>query len=175
MNENNCAGGVYLRPMDRSDTERIVKWRNNPKVRKNFIYQEPFTVEGHNHWIDTMIIPGRAVQFIIVEADSHCPIGSVYLRDIDKTNQKAEYGIFIGEDSARGHGYGTKACRLICEYAFRELALHKIYLRVFSDNVIAQKSYQKAGFREEAYAHDTVRIDGQYRDMIFMALINPSC
>lgn len=160
--------------MQRSDTDDIVKWRNNPEVRKNFIYREPFTVEGHNHWIDTVIIPGKAVQFIIVEEASDRPIGSVYLRDIDKKNRKAEYGIFIGEDSARGHGYGTAACRLLCDYAFRELSLHKLYLRVFSDNVAAQKSYKKAGFQEEAYAHDTVFIDGEYRDMIFMALINQS-
>ncbi|MDY6361059.1 MAG: GNAT family protein [Lachnospiraceae bacterium] len=174
MNGNKCAGGVYLRPIQRSDTEDIVKWRNNPQVRKNFIYQEPFTVEGHNHWFDTMIIPQMAVQFIIVEEITDRPIGSVYLRDIDRKNRKAEYGVFIGEDSARGHGYGTAACRLICDYAFHELSLHKIYLRVFSDNLAAQKSYKKAGFKEEAYAHDTVRINGKYRDMIFMALINPS-
>ena len=40
-------GPVYLRPITLEDTENIVKWRNTNRVRKNFIYQKPFTKEGH--------------------------------------------------------------------------------------------------------------------------------
>lgn len=90
---------------------------------------------------------GRSVQFLIVEACCDRAIGSVYLRDIDHENHKAEYGIFIGEDDARSHGYGTMACELICQYGFNELHLHKIFLRVFSENKIAQKAIKKQGFR----------------------------
>ena len=166
---DDCAGEVYLRQLQIEDTEMIVRWRNHPKVKKNFIYQKDFTKEGHNHWFKNMLIPGHAIQFVIVEKASNRAIGSVYLRDIDDANHKAEYGIFIGEIDAQGQGYGTTACRLLCQYGFEKLQLHKIFLRVFCDNIAARKSYEKAGFVEEGCFHDDVYIDGVYRDMVFMA------
>ena len=92
-----------------------------------------------------------------------------FLRDIDDEHHKAEYGIFIGEDDARGKGVGTAAAELILKYGFEELKLHKIFLRVLADNGRAVHSYEKAGFKKEAYLKDDVFIDGKYRDIILMA------
>ena len=38
-------------------------------------------------------------------------------------NKKAEFGIFIGEDSARGKGIGTKSAELTIEYGFCKLRI----------------------------------------------------
>lgn len=162
---------IYLRLMTEDDTDNIIKWRNSPRVQKNFIYQKPFTKEGHKHWIDTMIHTGKAVQFIICENKTDRPVGSVYFRDISKEHQKAEYGIFIGEDDAVGKGYGTQTAKLAIEYAFEEMKLHKLMLRVFASNKAAIRSYEKAGFVQEAYLHDEVCIGGEFCDIIFMAII----
>ena len=163
---------VYLRPMKWEDTDLIVAWRNQDTVRKRFIYQELFTRQSHEHWWDTMIETGRAVQMIICEEGTDRPLGSVYVRDIDRQHRKGEYGIFIGEDDARGRGVGTQAARLMTAYAFGELKLHKLYLRVFADNAGAIRSYEKAGFVQEGYLKEEVLIDGGYRDMIWMAVLN---
>lgn len=56
---------VYLRPITAADTEQIVAWRNQDFVRKNFIYQKPFTTEGHEAWLREQVEPGHAAQFII--------------------------------------------------------------------------------------------------------------
>ena len=100
-------------------------------------------------------------------------MGSVFLRDIDYQNKKAEYGIFIGEDTARGKGIGTEAAKSIVQYGFAELKLHKIFLRVLADNKGAIKSYENAGFVQEAYLKDEVLLNGEYRDIVLMAVINP--
>lgn len=163
---------IFLRPMTKEDTDLIVEWRNKEAVRKRFIYQELFTRKSHERWIETMVETGKVVQMVICEEDTKRPLGSVYIRDIDTNNNKAEYGIFIGEDDARGKGVGTCAARQMITYAFEELKLHKLFLRVFADNPGAVKSYEKAGFVQEAYLKDEVRIDGEYRDMILMAVFN---
>lgn len=165
--------GIYLRLMTKEDTEHIIAWRNTDAVRKNFIYQELFTREGHENWIKNMIDTGRAIQTVICELDTEHAIGSVYIRDIDRQHNKAEYGIFIGEAGARGRGVGTAAARLMLRYCFEEEGLHRIYLRALSDNVQAIRSYEKAGFIREACLRDDVRIDGKYCDIIWMAAINP--
>ena len=162
---------IYLRLMDEGDTDRIIRWRNTEFVRRNFIYQKPFTRQGHMAWIREMIVTGKAVQFMICVKDTGKPVGSVYLRDIDHNHHKAEYGIFIGEREALGKGFGTQAAELMIRYGLEELKLHKVMLRVLAENFPARKSYEKAGFVQEAYLKDEVFLENQYKDVIYMAVI----
>lgn len=163
---------IRLRPISLDDTKLIVKWRNAPSVKNNFIFRQNFTEEMHINWMNTKVASGEVIQYIIEEKETDIPIGSVYLRDIDKINSSAEYGIFIGEEGSRGKGYGTKAAELFVKYMFELLELHRIFLRVLAGNVAAYRSYEKIGFREEGIARDMIRIDGQYKDVIFMSILN---
>jgi len=164
--------GIFLRRMTWEDTDRIVKWRNSDAVRKNFIYQELFTKEGHENWIRNRVETGEVVQMIICDLAEGTPLGSVYIRDIDRQHRKAEYGIFIGEEAARGRGVGTAAAKLMLRYCFEEEELHRIYLRAFAENLAAIRSYEKAGFVREGLLRDDVCIEGQFRDIVWMAAIN---
>ena len=164
--------GIYLRFMTYDDTDLIVSWRNTDSVRKNFIYQALFTRESHENWIRTKVETGDVVQMIICETGSDRPVGSVYVRDVDRTHHKAEYGIFIGEADARGKGYGTAAAKLMIRYCFEEMKLHRLFLRVYAENQQAIKSYEKAGFEREALLRDDVCIDGNYRDIVLMGILN---
>lgn len=163
--------GIYLRPMTYEDTDCIVAWRNSDAVRKNFIYQALFTRESHENWICTKVETGEVVQMIICDLETDVPLGSVYIRDIDRHHNKAEYGIFIGEASARGRGVGTATAKLMLQYCFEEEKLHRIYLRAFADNAQAIRSYEKAGFVQEGLLKDDVCIDGRYCDIIWMAAV----
>lgn len=163
--------GVYLRLMTSEDTDRIVGWRNQEDVRRNFIYRGAFNRETHENWIRTQVDTGRVVQMMICDLATDKPIGSVYIRDIDRQHNKAEYGIFIGESEARGRGAGTAAAKLMLRYCFEEAGLHRIYLRAFAENIPAIRSYEKAGFRREGYLRDDVCVDGEYRDIVWMAAV----
>lgn len=154
--------------MEIDDTEMIVNWRNQEWVRRNFIYQNPFTAEGHMRWIRTQVETGRVVQFIICLDDGR-EIGSVYFRDIDRQAGIAEYGIFIGEKDATDRGYGTAAARLALDYAFTKLHLHKIFLRFLSDNIGAQRSYEHAGFRLTDRQEKVMTTAGE-REVSFMEI-----
>ncbi|MCI9276838.1 N-acetyltransferase [bacterium D16-50] len=166
--------GIFLRPMTHDDTELIIRWRNSEAVRRNFIYQKPFTREGHENWIRTMIDTKKAVQLMICEIASGRAVGSVYIRDIDREHNKAEYGIFIGEAEARGRGIGTGAAKLMLRYCFQEEKLHRVYLRALAGNDRAVRSYEKAGFVKEACLKDDVFLNGKYCDIIWMAAIAPA-
>ena len=159
--------------MTEEDTDLIVAWRNSDGVRKHFIYQTMFTREGHLNWLRTKVETGKAAQMIICESDADKPLGSVYIRDIDREHHKGEYGIFIGENTARGRGIGTAAAKLMIRYAFEELGLHRLFLRVYADNLRAVRSYEKAGFVREAYLKDDVYVNGAFRDIVLMAVLNP--
>ena len=160
---------VLLRPITDADTDLIVKWRNTPSVVQNFIFREPFTPEMHRSWLETKVATGRVVQYIIVDKADAKPVGSVYYRDIDNHNRSAEYGIFIGEESARGKGLGTETAKLFTAFGLETLHLHRISLRVLAENMPARRSYEKAGFVQEGVFRDMELLDGRYRNVVFMA------
>ena len=124
--------------------------------------------------MNTKVAAGEVIQYIIELADTHQPVGSVYFRDIDPQNNSAEYGIFIGEDAARGKGIGTETAKIFTDFGFEILNLHRISLRVLDGNDSAYNTYEKAGFKVEGVFTDMVMLDGHYRNVIFMAKINPN-
>ena len=163
---------ISLRPITREDTGLIVAWRSNPEVMKNFIFRQPFTRELHENWLATKVDTGKVIQYIIVDKETGRSVGSVYFRDIDPENESAEYGIFIGEEDCLGRGFGTETARLFTRFGLDVLKLHRISLRVLSGNDIARRSYEKSGFIMEGIFRDMVKLDGEYRDVIFMAMLS---
>lgn len=162
---------VILRPITDADTDHIVQWRNTSSVRNNFIFRQTFTPEMHRNWLKTKVQTSLVVQYIIEDKKTGKPVGSVYYRDVDHDFNSAEYGIFIGDESARGKGLGTETARLFTDFGFKTLGLHRISLRVLAENTPARRSYAAAGFQEEGTFRDMVRLDGVYHDVVFMAKI----
>ncbi|MFI3213115.1 MAG: GNAT family protein [Eubacteriales bacterium] len=176
MNENEKIMGeqIYLRKMTLEDTDLIIKWRNSDEVRPHFIYQKPFTREGHMMWIENMLDSGKGYQFIICRKEDGMPVGSTYLRDIDREHDKIEYGAFIGEAVQKGKGIGTEMAYLTSKFAFEELHIHKVFSKVLAENEASKRSLVKAGFREEGYFKDEVVINGEYRDLTYYSILNPA-
>ena len=167
-----CGEWIHLRPLLLEDTDMIIRWRNSDFVRNCFIYQQDFTHAGHLRWFGEQIFTGKVIQFIVVENGTEKPLGSVYLRDIDREHSKAELGIFLSSVNVCGKGIGTESVRLLVRYAFHGVGLHRVYLRVFADNGRAIAAYQRAGFQIEARLRDSVCIQGEYRDILLMSVLS---
>ena len=134
--------------------------------------QEPITEERHRQWLREMVLSGKCDQFIIVDKAQNRPVGTVFLKEIDREHLRAEYAIFIGEETARGRGIGSEAARLMMDYGFRQLGLNRIYLYVFASNARAIASYRSAGFREEGRLRENYRCkDGNFADVLMMSIL----
>lgn len=108
------------------------------------------------------------IEFAIYELASLQVIGSTELRHIDKTHRTAEYGIFIGEKSCWGKGYGTETTILMLDYAFTVLGLHNVVLSALGYNERAVRAYTRAGFRVMGRQREAARLGDQVYDVIFM-------
>ena len=174
MDENVRIEGkqIVLRPITLEDTPLIVRWRSDPRVYGTLFRQEPITEERHRQWLREMVLSGKCDQFIIVDKAQNRPVGTVFLKEIDREHLRAEYAIFIGEETARGRGIGSEAARLMTDYGFQQLGLNRIYLYVFASNVRAIASYRSAGFREEGRLRENYRCkDGSFADVLMMSLL----
>ena len=133
---------VALRKLTKEDTALVVQWRNQDEVRRNLFTQTELTEAQHLKYYETRILTGLCEQFIVL-ADGN-PVGTTFLKNVNRERKTAEFGIFLGEQ--RGRGIGTKATELTIRHAFETMKLDQVVLSVFSDNTAAIRAYERVGF-----------------------------
>jgi len=117
--------------------------------------------------------PDEGIQFTICLLGQNDSIGGVGLREVDRENASAEVSIFISKPAEWSKGLGTDAMRVMLDFAFGEMRLERVWLRVFDYNRRAARSYEKAGFtREVLLRHDRFH-RGKHHDTDLMAIVRP--
>ncbi len=114
--------------------------------------------------------PGE-LGFMIHTLEEDRIIGFIGLDGIAWTHGDAWVGIGIGDQNDWNKGFGTDALQVLLRYAFLELNLHRLSLNVFEYNQRAVKSYEKAGFRLEGRARQSLSRDERRWDLIFMGIL----
>ncbi len=97
-------------------------------------------------------------------------MGLLSLWDRTIPHQAAELSIWIGEGYRNG-GNGTEALRLALGYAFGDLKLHKVYLRVLEYNARAIRTYEKCGFRVEGILREEMKVGGRWHALVYMGAL----
>ncbi|MDK9870406.1 MAG: GNAT family N-acetyltransferase [Staphylococcus equorum] len=90
---------------------------------------------------------------------------------LDETNNKSKFAIGIFNPQFWNRGIGTQVTQHILEYAFNDLGLHKVYLRVLSYNYRAINSYKNAGFIIEGSDREGSYINGNYETDLYMSIL----
>ncbi len=118
-------------------------------------------------------MPPRHLALAICLAAGGGHIGNIYLRQIDWLAGHAELGMFVGDPTQRGKGYGKAALRLLVRHAFEDLGLHRLHLTLLADNGPAMRLYESCEFRVEGTLRDHAFKDGAFRDLLVMGLLAP--
>lgn len=106
----------------------------------------------------------------IITLTDHTPIGMLAFLDHDVTQSKAELRKLIGVPEYRGKGLAKEATRLWIQYGIGTLGLRKIYLNTLDTNIRNIKLNEELGFKVEGILRNECLIDGEYRDILKMAL-----
>ncbi|SMF74323.1 Protein N-acetyltransferase, RimJ/RimL family [Paenibacillus uliginis N3/975] len=162
---------VYLRPIGQDDAEGYFRMLFNPEVRRLTGTQHSFTLEGVRRYIEGKSADDSAVLLLIALSDTDEVIGDIALQDINHVNRNANVRIAIDSDNHKGKGYGPESIRLLLEYGFGVLNLHRIELQVFAYNERAIKAYEKVGFSREGVQRDALYYNHQYHDSIMMSIL----
>lgn len=137
---------VTIRPLQEQDAFTSVKWRNDPEVFKytGNTYDHEITIESELNWIRNVINNPNDYRCAIIADGVY--VGNIYLTGID--GKEADYHIFIGDKNYWGKGVAKSASNLILEYAFKELKLNEVRLKVKKENKAAHNLYLRLGFKE---------------------------
>ncbi|UOQ42823.1 GNAT family N-acetyltransferase [Halobacillus salinarum] len=100
-------------------------------------------------------------------------VGTINLFQVIRGSlQSAFIGYFISKKH-NGLGYATEAVKLIVDYSFNQLELHRIEAGVIPQNTASIRVLEKAGFHKEGISRKNVKINGRWEDHQVLALINP--
>lgn len=160
---------ILIRDFTLDDVAKKVDWINNSENNKYLHYNIPLNVKDTTHWFLNKDNTTRVD--CIIEYDGH-PVGVIGLLQIDNVNKKAEFYITLGATEFKRKGIATIASKLILEYAFQELNLHKVYLNVDEKNEIACKLYEKVGFKCEGVFIDDMFFKNEWINRRRYALLN---
>ena len=164
---------VRLRPIEREDLPRFVRWFGDPEVRRHLSFYLPPSLAQEERWFERLQerLARNEDLVLAIETLEGGHIGNIGLHRINWKDRNAELGIAIGEKEYWDQGYGTDAIRTLLRVAFEEMNLHRVQLRVDVDNLRGIRCYEKCGFRREGTLRDMVFREGAYRDQLIMSIL----
>jgi RimJ/RimL family protein N-acetyltransferase len=172
---------VRLRRIERADLPQYVAWLNDPELRRHLAALYPMSQAQEEQWFESTLRLEPALQPFGIEArlrsggarkkEDWTLVGSIGLHNVDWKNRSGEVGLFIGPQALWGKGYGTAALKSLLGFAFGELNLHRVWLRVFEDNTRALGSYEKCGFTREGRLRQDRFHDGRYHDTLILSIL----
>lgn len=136
---------VRLRPLAGRDLPYLCLWEHDPLVSKFWGQKFGYGAQPEV-WLDDLLRSTHRLG-LAIETEAGSLIGDLQLEDIDYDACTAELRICIGVEASRGKGYGTEAVALAAQYAFTNLQLQAVHVRVALANWRAIRCFHKCGFK----------------------------
>jgi RimJ/RimL family protein N-acetyltransferase len=164
---------VALRDLARADIPAINAWRQDRFVTDPLgAPPRHISLDVDLAWFDEYLRRrGTDVRCVICVGSDAAPVGIVSLTSIHPVHRSAEFHVMIGKRDLYGQGIGTSATRQMLRHGFLDLNVRRIYLSVLAGNTAAVRVYEKAGFRQEGVAKEAAYKNGEYEDVLLMALL----
>ena len=160
---------VALRPMSETDIPYLLKWVNDPDIRKFMLSTYPIAFEEERSWYET-VTKKDASNILLVIVVNEKPIGIIGLHRINYVHGIATTGTIIGDKDYHDQGYGTEAKMLLLYYAFYSLNLRKICSNVIAHNDRSVTYSKKCGYVDDGRKREQFYKNGRYYDEIFLAV-----
>ena len=160
---------IELRDLVQADAEQLFLWRREREVDRWMYQAAPTDYQLHLAWLEDVLDNPDRVGWIIEENGRAC--GFLMLKGLADSQQRAQWGWYIGEPAARGRGAGRAAQALGLDRAFFDFGLQKVWSEVLADNEAALKAQAAAGFRREGYLRRHAFKDAVFRDVVLLAIL----
>ncbi|MFW9877957.1 MAG: GNAT family N-acetyltransferase [Candidatus Thorarchaeota archaeon] len=157
---------VTLNPANSEHIELYAKWMNEPQCRKYVRHKMPQTIDE----LKKMFEPKKEavkdeIFFEIWHKNEKKPVGYAKLFMIQWFTRNAHL-YFMIDPNYWGQNIGTEVGKLLLDYSFKELNLHKITVRLFESNKSSLRVAEKIGFKHEITLKKEVYVDGEHVDVL---------
>ncbi len=147
-----------LRQWQPEDAASIAIAANNKKIAANLrnVFPHPYTLANAQWYVNDCIAregAGQLTRAIAVDGKAVGSIGIFIQQDVHE--KSAELGYWLAEEYW-GKGITTEAVRQICQLAFQQFDILRIYAEPFADNQGSRRVLEKAGFTCEGTLRNAV-------------------
>lgn len=160
-----------LRPWQSGDQQSLTHHANNRNiwlnVRDNFPH--PYTIIDAERWILHASTNLQDLTFAICV--NHNAVGGIGLIPKDDVYSKSmELGYWLSEEFW-GRGIMSEAVGAICNYAFSEFNIVRLYADIFEWNNASVRVLEKNNFTFEARLHKAIIKDGRIGDVLLYSIV----
>ncbi|MGV3464988.1 MAG: GNAT family N-acetyltransferase [Heyndrickxia sp.] len=171
---------IYIRLLTLNDANDVLQFElDNQEFFQTYTLKRPSEYYTIDHQKELMVQKIEKAKkdmeynFGIFKMDNDELIGTIGLfRILRDPLQSAIIGYSLSKNH-NGKGYATEAVKLVVDYAFSTLKLHRIEAGVMPHNIGSIRVLEKAGFDKEGIAKSNVKINGKWEDHQVLAIINP--
>lgn len=166
-------GNATLRAVEKKDSE-LLKFMINSSDIENMTVGWNMPVSSHmqEEWAANYKNSLQCMRWII-DLSNGVTLGMVILSNIDWKNRVAELGYKINIYEKNRIKSDTKdAVYAVIKYAFKELGLHRLDLRILDYNIKSQRLGESMGFEKEGVFHKRTFKNGAWHDEYIYGLLD---
>ncbi|MGF1761799.1 GNAT family N-acetyltransferase [Aliivibrio kagoshimensis] len=165
---------IKIRALEVEDSTEFYTWSCDKEVTQFSLssYAYPQSKADISKWLLVINDSTKTVSFGICCQKTGKLIGYAGIASISQLNRCGEYFILIGDKAYWGKGIGTEVTKLITEYGFNTLGLHRIELTAYAINPAAIRAYEKAGYQHEGVKRESGFRDGKFIDKVQMSVLS---
>lgn len=165
---------IYLEGLtEKHVSEKYVQWLNDQEIcRHNRHGRINNNLQMTMDYVRSVDESPNNAAFAIMTKKENKHIGNISLNDISWENRSGEISIIIGEKDYWGRGIATEAYRLIINYGFNMLNLHRLKSGMSVRNKAMIRVAEKVGMVKEGIFKEAFFKDGEYIDIVQYTIIN---
>lgn len=167
---------VRFMPLQMENIHTHFDWNNDPELNRldsEVPYEEESFGAFKSRFERLCNDPSSAHRhFEIHDMVDDVLIGVAYAARINQHHEHALIGITIGEREYWGQGYGKESLRLLLDYCFQKLGLHRVSAETFEYNNAWRDLVEGMGFTKEGVAREYLQRDGRYWDKEMYSLLD---
>lgn len=163
---------VVLRELRLADAPTLQRIASDPLVAR-FMWPAPAELDGFRSYIEWTWrerAAGKYIGFVVVPKGAETAAGLFELRQMQPRFFRAELGFFI-DPALWGTGLFSEAARLVLDFAFRVVGIHRIEARATVDNTRSNRALRRLGAQQEGVLRASFVCDGALVDQALWAFV----
>lgn len=165
---------VYLDTIEENDLEQLRYWRNLSYYKKHFREYREINQSMQKRWFENQVCnDDRTIMFAIRDIKTQELLGCCGLCYINWVQRNADLSLYIGRREAYidDEGFAEESCRLLFDYGFNELNLHKIWTEIYIFDEKKKVLYDKMGMKTDGLFRDNCYYNGKWWDAYLMSIL----
>jgi RimJ/RimL family protein N-acetyltransferase len=151
-----------LTALDFKHIDHYYRWLHHARVRKYIDARYVIGKKDMEESLKSGNENGSQYSFEVHSVVEGKLIGMGMVKKINNFDRNANLEVIIGELGYWNRGFGTEVCKLLTNFSFGDLNLHKLILSIPKSNIAALKVAENAGFALEAELKDEYFFDNTY-------------